>query len=1137
VTDQATLEQLADRYLPDAKDTRGENRFYFEQAAIKQPLETLDFLKHIDDQTFLTLNPCSLFWSLSNKQDSGLILSFLLKRTAKLSLADIDTMIAENTDISGWPVVFKLNVLKEADDITAPTDRLLSWALDRDELSLPQEASTAALRTPKELLFELVRMRPEYLTPVFLHHLEPRGVETLVKDDDVCQKCLNVISRVSPEQRTSMSFFMMMVLRNSESFNSAASRKRAVEMIKKFSTEEKSSLLEYFLKHSVTEYSRMILSDAMFDILTTFEEIKSPALVQFVFEFLTQDLVDPLSVVRHQSMGRKRPWTSKEFYNFLSRSEENGKFNPAKRAEWSVLHLRTQMEIFNRSSLNRFETIARINPTMNVDFLSLAQALLEEDDEYYVITHYLKYFSVELPSLDEDPESHQEDIRKRFTALYMLSSQSSSDDLARAATDLTVSLISQRILTPPLSESFQNFLSNFLHEESYGFLERCAAEAAYAVCNTSEVYSADDDEGGNVTEDYFNFDYPKYFELMATSENPEVERELLRHYPTGMTVEDIVQFMETPQTGRRMLTALHESSYLHYREHVIPILHSQGDAAFLYLEKLNELAKSNTDLEKSDIDVIVYIAKKFQVKARNILENLLALIPHPAQESALIEAYLTKIGLVDWELYQKFRQYFNENNQNAIDQLATQVKNLKSKVIDGPMSEDDFESDIYSAVIFDTFPPAIGLTQEQYESLNTDRKDRQSDVPVELDQLQHKHVELSTGTYRVAEGEELDLNAWKDTSAAIRRVNRDFQAEEKSIPFNEEKTVEALINIYRTKKTTERDESIKVIELMYRYHRHQGGAKLDSEYSLSLDGLMNFKEFIGERVRNDLIWKCMSEWSKTHPAEFRALAAEIKDRVVHQYVGKLFSFIQQLKRAQSDELTHSLEHRITAELAPFNLSLADVTGKKSRELEQLLSSQIDLMEQSDSFLIHSFADALIDPMNTKMRKETQKFSFESSTGIEEVLPVEFVISKRREHGVAGYNMGVCVTPDRQLWNDPSFYNVIIFDRQQQQALGGMHFLIREGKLCLPGINPSMDLLSKVDAEHLYNSMIAYAHEVKVALGLKHVLIPVSPLIHSNRTAIQQVISQKKYSVMTLEREAKFSYSPYPYSFEECFVVE
>ena len=213
-----------------------------------------------------------------------------------------------------------------------------------------------------------------------------------------------------------------------------------------------------------------------------------------------------------------------------------------------------------------------------------------------------------------------------------------------------------------------------------------------------------------------------------------------------------------------------------------------------------------------------------------------------------------------------------------------------------------------------------------------------------------------------------------------------------------------------------------------------------------------------------------------------------------------------------------------------------------------------------------------------MYEEMQKYEF--AEGVEK-QEYQLFVSKKKEHGCAGLNMGVCVTPDEKLWNNPNFMNVITM--KDKIAYGGMHFLIVETDsdltedydedfsrhydhlptalakefddeylgedlisepeerqtnkyLVLPGINPNEALLGQVAAAPLFDEMMDYAKRCAEAMGCEKVLIPKRTEIHSNRSAIQEAIASKNYPTFDFGEEIPFSYDPYRYSFQECYEV-
>ncbi|HRZ86694.1 MAG TPA: AAA domain-containing protein [bacterium] len=155
------------------------------------------------------------------------------------------------------------------------------------------------------------------------------------------------------------------------------------------------------------------------------------------------------------------------------------------------------------------------------------------------------------------------------------------------------------------------------------------------------------------------------------------------------------------------------------------------------------------------------------------------------------------------------------------------------------------------------------------------------------------------------------------------------------------------------------------------------------------------------------------------------------------------------------------------------------------------------------------------------------------------LKLRCVVSKRKAHAVAGFNMGVCVASDEKLWNDRNFMNVILFD-EQGIAQGGMHVMVvdeEDGKkyLTLPGINPSVGLLSRVPAKEVVGKLLAYAQALAWELGCDAVLIPERADIHSNRPEVRQAIADEDFGKVHLAKQHLFSHAP-EYSFQDCFLV-
>jgi hypothetical protein len=99
----------------------------------------------------------------------------------------------------------------------------------------------------------------------------------------------------------------------------------------------------------------------------------------------------------------------------------------------------------------------------------------------------------------------------------------------------------------------------------------------------------------------------------------------------------------------------------------------------------------------------------------------------------------------------------------------------------------------------------------------------------------------------------------------------------------------------------------------------------------------------------------------------------------------------------------------------------------------------------------------------------------------------------------------------------------------------MHLLTveEEGQryLTLPGINPSMRLLARVEAEVLLDAVVDYAWRLARHLGLRGVWVPASPGIHSNRGAIQEELARRGWPLQQCRHPHAFTTEPYQYTFD------
>jgi len=375
---------------------------------------------------------------------------------------------------------------------------------------------------------------------------------------------------------------------------------------------------------------------------------------------------------------------------------------------------------------------------------------------------------------------------------------------------------------------------------------------------------------------------------------------------------------------------------------------------------------------------------------------------------------------------------------------------------------------------------------------------------------------------------------------AVKKVNseKDETGKQES-KLDPVEVAEKLISIYQTKGINDSENRAYLFEAMYRYHLVKDGGKLPDSYELSQAGLMKYKEFIGDTVKNDLLSEVIASWKVFNGDKWEALKKETQNRFAMdnvQFFKKINWLLKGLANAKDDASKLNKRKEIDTFLMPYGMSYEQIKSLDENSLKEFIAWQ-NLDRDWGDATIQVISSYLAGTLNGQMLTEVSKFQFSDDQAGERAHELEFVISKKKEHGMIGFNMWVCVAPDAKLWDDPTFMNVIIFDPTTKQAQGGIRLLIRENCLCLPGINPSTDLLGAVDNEKLYAEMIDYARAIAKNLGLQKILITKEAAIYSNRSQIQTIVPSKAYPTHKLENIAQFSHYPYPYSFQDCWSVK
>lgn len=607
---------------------------------------------------------------------------------------------------------------------------------------------------------------------------------------------------------------------------------------------------------------------------------------------------------------------------------------------------------------------------------------------------------------------------------------------------------------------------------------------------------------------------------------------------------------------------MNRTKNMDFDKHLAPIVKAQGPGSKLFLDSLPRYSTLG------DLELVTQVAKRYGTAARSIAEtffkNVPYLNPQEAKDTIGVSERLKELDkhlfnyldlwdgspVINKEIFQNYVDFVESGKD--FSEIVRQIEQMRLSIIENTTSDDvRYNSEYFGSVQYAVFPPAIGITVEEYKQLNDFRPDRSQDVPREFEKIQWTQYEVSTGRFELESGERLSLGEWRNIQKAIQEVNAQIEGEDGVGELDLLGVAKTLVQYYRDKAFTLPETRQWLYENMYKLYYKTENAVLPGSFSASREGLMQYKEFVGDRVKNDLIKLSLKELQESDPNFYEAFKEELLMKVKGRGSGEARQIINRLsgykglrkkieneqdpaKREKLLEKIVKSKAGIEEYLSSFGYELSDIENKTKAEIGEMFSVG---SLSDDEIVARMVGAAAVGKANANMYKEVSKFSFNADTAQESKAKFEMIVSKSDLHGVAGYTQGVCVTPDKALWEDPTFMHALIMNREKKVNQGGMHILIRDNKLVLPGINPSLDLRNSADNNEIYDAMIDFAKKCKDELGLDQVLIPTNPQISSNDQGFNQIIADRKYKRMEFDTEQPFSQDPYEYSFKECFIVE
>jgi|GEM_PF-4596906 len=201
-------------------------------------------------------------------------------------------------------------------------------------------------------------------------------------------------------------------------------------------------------------------------------------------------------------------------------------------------------------------------------------------------------------------------------------------------------------------------------------------------------------------------------------------------------------------------------------------------------------------------------------------------------------------------------------------------------------------------------------------------------------------------------------------------------------------------------------------------------------------------------------------------------------------------------------------------------------------VEEILSARTPFSIPEQEIVLRLFEAPV-----TAVRIEKEKYEALVSP---DSAKISFRIVKGPAAGSWGLCAGVCIATDTQLWQDPNFFLMAMYDETAGEYVGFAHLYQRtiNGRkyLFVPGIEPNTEVLSEIKASELYPLIEEALITAAEAGGYDELSLPSDSHILSNRADIDQIVRRKKYPEKTLEPAVSWNHVPRPYPFKKVFTM-
>ncbi|HOW27290.1 MAG TPA: TerC/Alx family metal homeostasis membrane protein [Elusimicrobiota bacterium] len=568
---------------------------------------------------------------------------------------------------------------------------------------------------------------------------------------------------------------------------------------------------------------------------------------------------------------------------------------------------------------------------------------------------------------------------------------------------------------------------------------------------------------------------------------------------------------------------------------VKPIIFSQTQGASACLDVVNGIWDRGALKTDKDFEFLRDFIDTNGVHAYDLLMNFIlkgieegVIVGSLSDSRSDIETYLQTIPYASIDLYRAFKSGATE----ALKAMRTRCETIHRAIVDGDASA-YADDPLFLTVLVHVFPPNITVDRNKYEMLYNHMNDYKLDGVVPS-ALQNREIHLTAGKYILNDpSNPLDKTPWNSIAMAISEVNEHF------VPMQGEDDIVKLGDILMKSWEKGSFDQHAIIRELYRYHlTYMGGKRLNASLK-SMREFLNLKKFAEDTIQiavRDLLDRykniqknsyddMINKMIRTDPLkEAQSVVGILNSVGMDADQAKILQILSSKLRTNDTQMLLELLGRIRSE---------PDAGKVVSMIAQ------NIRYDKDKMAAGTIAQRLVGANVKKMDAELNK-KFTTNQEREEVK-LRIVVSKRKAHSVIGYNAGVCVAADQQLWDNPNFMHAVLFD-ENGIAQGGMHLFVVEHEglkyLSLPGINPTPALLSKIYGEDILDELVSYAKDLAAEMGLEGVLIPQEGSIHSNRPEVKVVIASKSYEEVDWGKKFVFTESKdRPYSMSKFYILK